>query len=96
MSLAVHVTMCKAPQPEGADPVAGLDELDRELVDRYDYFTKWEFAYSHEHSTKTSTIGLVVSSSPAALLAWSALFSSPQIDPHPHHPLHTLYPNFHP
>lgn len=49
---------------------SSLDEMDRDCLDRFDFFQKWEFAYKHEHATKTATIGFVLESSPVALLAW--------------------------
>lgn len=47
-----------------------LDEYDQACLERFDYFQKWEFAYKHEHATKTATIAFVLESSPVALLAW--------------------------
>lgn len=47
-----------------------LDEYDRSCVERLDEFMQYEFAYRNEHATKPATIGIVVASSPVALLAW--------------------------
>lgn len=47
-----------------------LDEYDKEAMERFEYFQKWEFAYKHEHATKSATIGFVLESSPIALLSW--------------------------
>ena len=48
----------------------GLDEVDKVAVGRFNYFNRYEFAYRDEHATKPATIGMVVESSPVALLAW--------------------------
>lgn len=48
----------------------GLDEVDKVAVERLNYFNRYEFAYRDEHATKPATIGMVVESSPVALLAW--------------------------
>jgi microsomal epoxide hydrolase len=48
----------------------GFDEIDKKAVERFNYFNRYEFAYRDEHATKPATIGMVVESSPVALLAW--------------------------
>lgn len=48
----------------------GLDAVDKECVERFHYFNRYEFGYRDEHATKPATIGMVVESSPVALLAW--------------------------
>lgn len=47
-----------------------FDDIDRASVKAGQVASQWEFAYNMEHATKTSSIGIVVSSSPVALLAW--------------------------
>lgn len=47
-----------------------LDDFDRKAMERFDHFQQWEFAYKHEHATKSGTIGFVLESSPVALLSW--------------------------
>jgi hypothetical protein len=51
----------------------GLDDVDKECVERFHYFNRYEFGYRDEHATKPATIGMVVESSPVALLAWYVL-----------------------
>jgi hypothetical protein len=38
-----------------------------------EYFRRYEYGYRDEHATKTATIGMVVESSPVAMLAWYVL-----------------------
>ncbi|RSH89646.1 hypothetical protein EHS25_002197 [Saitozyma podzolica] len=61
--------MLRATAPPNSSP-SSLDEFDRACLARADYFLKHEFAYRDEHATKTATIGIVVESSPVAMLAW--------------------------
>lgn len=67
---AVHLNfvMMKKP-PEGADMDA-LSKDEKAGIDRATQFRDFGMAYSIEHGTRPSTIGLVLSSSPIALLAW--------------------------
>jgi hypothetical protein len=47
-----------------------LTEQEKEHMDRSNKWQQTGFAYALEHGTRPSTIGLVISSSPLALLAW--------------------------
>lgn len=55
-----------------------MSEFDRACVDRMEEFGKTEFAYRDEHATKPATIGIVVGSSPVAMLAWY-VYESPSL-----------------
>lgn len=48
----------------------GLSEKEIRGVERYSNFGSVGNAYAREHGTRPATIGLVLSSSPIALLAW--------------------------
>ena len=56
-------------KPEEID-TSNMDDFDKSCVDRWGEFMAWEFAYKHEHATKTATISFVLESSPIALLSW--------------------------
>lgn len=49
---------------------------ERKGLERYDEFNTTGNAYARFHGTKPATIGLVLSASPVALLAWCALRNS--------------------
>ena len=57
------------PEPAGSDP-SSLNELEKEGIQRAKWFHNLGSAYALEQATKPSTIGLVLASSPLALLAW--------------------------
>lgn len=57
------------PEPEGID-ASKISEAEQHGVIRAREFVKFGVAYAVEHATKPSTIGLVLSSSPVAFLAW--------------------------
>ena len=69
--VAVHVNMFNSTLkcPEDYDR-SKLDSFDQDCLKRWEEYVKWEFAYKHEHATKSGTIGFVLESSPVALLAW--------------------------
>lgn len=48
----------------------GLSEKETVGLGRYNNFGTVGNAYAREHGTRPATIGLVLSSSPVALLAW--------------------------
>ena len=56
-------------EPEGVDP-ADVTDTERKQLQRMADFGTYGNAYAKEHGTKGGTIGLVLSSSPLALLAW--------------------------
>jgi microsomal epoxide hydrolase len=66
--VAVHVNMMILPIPEIKDK-SSLSTFDKDCLERLSDF-ETEFAYRDEHATKPATIGIVVGSSPVALLAW--------------------------
>ncbi|KAL8814438.1 MAG: hypothetical protein Q9191_008552 [Dirinaria sp. TL-2023a] len=64
----VHINFCPLRNPPPAQDLEA--EEDRALAARGQQFLTTGSAYAMEHGTRTSTIGLVLSSSPLALLAW--------------------------
>ncbi|KAF4444177.1 hypothetical protein F53441_11236 [Fusarium austroafricanum] len=65
---AVHLNFCKIPEPTG---VSGeITEAEKKGIPRAQDFDRLGSAYAFEHATRPSTIGLVLSTSPLALLAW--------------------------
>ena len=58
-----------ASEPEGVDP-SSVSDSERKQLQRLSDFGTYGNAYAKEHGTKGGTIGLVLSSSPLALLAW--------------------------
>ncbi|KAG8631701.1 hypothetical protein KVT40_000841 [Elsinoe batatas] len=64
-----HVNACFTPPPENADKLH-LEQIEIESMGRGKTWTDTGTAYGQEHGTRTATIGLVLSSSPVALLAW--------------------------
>jgi microsomal epoxide hydrolase len=56
-------------EPKGID-AAQLTEVEKKGIERAEDFIGRGRAYAIEHSTRPGTIGLVLSSSPLAFLAW--------------------------
>jgi microsomal epoxide hydrolase len=56
--------------PPNANAIEGLSTVEKEGWDRCLDFYNLGSAYSREHGTRPSTIGLVLSASPISLLAW--------------------------
>lgn len=56
--------------PEIAKNNTDMNEIEAKSVQRGMEFSKMGFAYAQEHGTRTATIGLVLSSSPLAMLGW--------------------------
>jgi microsomal epoxide hydrolase len=68
MRVAVHLNYCYGSELE---IVTGeITEQDRKDVETTKEFIKTGYGYAIEQGTRASTIGLVLSSSPVALLAW--------------------------
>ncbi|KIV89068.1 hypothetical protein PV10_08679 [Exophiala mesophila] len=68
---ALHLNFCPIPCPD--EKVHGrlpIQEWEKRGLERADDFVKYGTAYAVEQSTRASTIGFVLSSSPVALLAW--------------------------
>jgi microsomal epoxide hydrolase len=61
--------------PEPADASKTLSPTEEIGLIRANEFLRIGSAYALEHATKPSTIGMVLSSSPLALLAWYFSFS---------------------
>ncbi|KAK4948293.1 hypothetical protein LTR10_012827 [Elasticomyces elasticus] len=76
--LAVNAEACKAVHLHLAIGISKPDDISIESLsqeeqkglERYNNFNEMGNAYAREHGTRPSTIGLVLSSSPVALLAW--------------------------
>ncbi|KAL4727120.1 hypothetical protein ACLX1H_006021 [Fusarium chlamydosporum] len=65
---AAHINFCLMPEP--SDVSSEVTEAEKKALPRAEEFQKLGSAYALMHATKPSTIGLVLSSSPIALLAW--------------------------
>lgn len=66
---AFHLNMLHISRPENADKLH-VEKSEKEAMPRGDDWQRYGTAYAREHGTKTATIGLVLSSSPIAMLAW--------------------------
>jgi len=63
------VNYCIMPQPQGFD-CSTLIEEDKKGIEQGTQFKSFGTAYAAAHATRPATIGIVLSSSPLALLAW--------------------------
>jgi len=68
--VAVHINYSPERSPPEGITVSSLTAKEEEGLKRGEDFVKMGAAYSLEHATRPSTIGLVLGSSPMALLAW--------------------------
>ena len=69
---AIHLNYCNMPKPadlDESDP-AIYSDAEKAGITRTEQFKLTGSAYALEHATRSSTIGLVLSASPLALLAW--------------------------
>ncbi|KAF4632914.1 hypothetical protein G7Y89_g5203 [Cudoniella acicularis] len=66
---AVHLNFCGMSPPDGFR-METLSSMEKAGLDRMQTFINQGSAYTLQHITRPATIGLVVSSSPLALLAW--------------------------
>ncbi|OJD36614.1 epoxide hydrolase [Diplodia corticola] len=66
---AVLLNFCPVPKPDNVSDSDITDE-ERNALARGDAFRTAGIAYAMKHATRPSTIGLVLSTSPLALLAW--------------------------
>jgi len=66
---AVHLNFCMMSEPKDLSG-ASLDSQEIQGLKRLNAFNETGSAYALEHATRPSTIGIVLSSSPLALLAW--------------------------
>ncbi|GME56369.1 Alpha/beta hydrolase fold-1 [Neofusicoccum parvum] len=67
---AVHLNFCPVPQPDSVPDAAAASPQDQAGLARAAAFRTGGIAYALEHATRPATIGLVLSASPLALLAW--------------------------
>lgn len=67
---AIHVNYFPILSPPAGMSVSSLNAKEQEGLKRGEDFVKLGTGYSLEHATRPSTIGLVLGSSPLALLAW--------------------------
>ncbi|PMD42060.1 alpha/beta-hydrolase [Hyaloscypha variabilis F] len=67
---AIHVNYFSVLSPPEGMSVSSLTEKEQEGLKRGEDFVTKGSGYSLEHATRPSTIGLVLGSSPVALLAW--------------------------
>ncbi|KZP29800.1 alpha/beta-hydrolase [Athelia psychrophila] len=68
---AVHINFCSADMPyTGLQPVAELTAAEQHNVARATEFITRGKGYAIEQGTRPATLGIVLSSSPVALLAW--------------------------
>ena len=67
---AVHINLAIGVQQPEDVPIDTLSEEEQKGLERYNNFGALGNAYAREHGTRPATIGLVLSSSPVALLAW--------------------------
>jgi hypothetical protein len=70
MDLAVHVNCFPERSPPKGLSLSSLTAKEKEGLKSGEDFVKMGATYSLEHATRPSTIGLVLGSSPVALLAW--------------------------
>lgn len=67
---AVIVNLAIGTGPSEGHPYESLTDAEKRGVDRANHFATLASAYASMHGTRPATIGLVLSSSPLALLAW--------------------------
>ncbi|CZT23476.1 related to epoxide hydrolase [Ramularia collo-cygni] len=65
----MHLNFSPISRPANAEELA-MGEVEREAISRGLAFREMGSAYAHEHGTRTATIGMCLSASPLALLAW--------------------------
>ena len=66
----LHINMCGAPAPPGADPNAGLSEAEIARLKVRQTFQAEETGYQQIQGTKPQTLGVALNDSPAGLAAW--------------------------
>lgn len=69
--------------PTLEDAAGGTDGLTPRELEQMGRQSKWRstgMSYALEHGLRPATIGLALSASPLALLAWYAAFPSPSFD----------------
>lgn len=68
--IAAHLNLIILPQKPAGVPDDAVDALEARQLARGQDFVMTGSAYAREHGTRPATIGLVLSASPIALLAW--------------------------
>lgn len=66
----LHLNMCTAPPPAGADPASGLSDAERSRLKARDLFQAEETGYQQIQGTKPQTLGFALHDSPVGLAAW--------------------------
>jgi len=66
---AMHLNFCKMSAPK-SEPKETPTDAEKKGLERAKDFDMFGSAYAREHGTRPATIGVVLSSSPIALLAW--------------------------
>lgn len=66
---SMHVNMLTLPSMEGLEDKP-VDRIEKIALARGEEFRSEGFAYAKEHGTRAGTIGLALSASPLAMLAW--------------------------
>jgi pimeloyl-ACP methyl ester carboxylesterase len=66
----LHINMCTAAAPAGADPNAGLSDAEKERLKVRQTFQAEETGYQQIQGTKPQTIGIALNDSPVGLAAW--------------------------
>lgn len=67
---AAHIGLCVGALPESEEELKSMSDKDQKAVKQCGDFWEMGSSYARMHGTRPSTIGLVLSSSPIALLAW--------------------------
>ncbi|KAK4633797.1 putative epoxide hydrolase [Fulvia fulva] len=65
----MHLNFAPIPRPKNADELE-MSKVEQDALPRGLWFREVGAAYSHEHGTRTATIGHCLSASPIALLSW--------------------------
>ena len=66
----LHLNMCTAAAPAGADPNAGLTDAEQQRLKVRQAFQAEETGYQQIQGTKPQTIGIALNDSPIGLAAW--------------------------
>ncbi|KAK0769538.1 hypothetical protein LTR91_020100 [Friedmanniomyces endolithicus] len=66
----MHLNAYFTGPPKDEEKAKQMDDFERKVMARGGAWRETGMAYAMEHSTRTGTIGLALSSSPLALLAW--------------------------
>ena len=68
--VGLHLNMCTAAAPPGADPNAGLTDAEQQRLKVRQAFQAEETGYQQIQGTKPQTIGIALNDSPVGLAAW--------------------------